>query len=108
LEYAVLKVPPRPTDLVFIRHPIRKFTAIQDLGSHCEDAAGSSMIYEVWLAEVLLHAYAVSKSLSETDADRFIKFFKTSQGIDDEEELAAEAILAVREARRELYGDKFA
>lgn len=65
------------------------------------------MIYEVWLADALLNAYQVARCLSDDDGERFIQFFKAYHGVEDEGRLAREAVIAVADARRDLYGGEF-
>lgn len=114
LEYALLKDPPSPNDLVFIKtlpkptiYIEQGFVALKDLVKQCEDAARNSMIYEVWLADALLNAYQVARCLSDDDGERFIQFFKAYHGVEGEGRLAREAVIAVADARRDLYGDEF-
>lgn len=113
MEYHILNTPSQPYDLVFVKasspqHPMTRgeFFSLSDLASQCERYAGHSMVYEAWLAEALLGAYRVARSLNEDDGKRFIAYFKSCHQIVDEAELAREAILAVSEASRHLYGSE--
>jgi len=111
MESQILNTPSQPYDLVFVESispqpPIAggEFVSLSELAWRCEHYAGHSLIYEAWLAEALLGAYQVARSLNEDDGKRFIAYFKSCHQIDDEAELAKEAILAVSEASKYLYG----
>lgn len=108
MTYAILGTTPKPTDLVFItRDPeldlpfslsARDFVSLEDLVWKCESAAKNRMIYEAWLADALLNAYLAARYLGQTDAERFLGFFKVYHEIADEEQLARDALEAVVEA----------
>lgn len=111
MTYAILGTTPKPTDLVFICRdpefnlpfslPARDFVSLEDLVWKCESAAKNQMIYEAWLADALLNAYRAARRLDQTDAERFLRFFKVYHEIADEEQLVRDALESVVEATRE-------
>ena len=113
MESQILYTPSQPHDLVFVKSNSPQpptaggdFVSLSELVWRCEHYAGHTLIYEAWLAEALLGAFRVARSLNEDDGKRFIAYFKSYHQIDDEAELAKEAILAVSEASKCLYGSE--
>lgn len=112
MTYAILGTTPKPTDLVIVNRdpeldlpfslPARDFVSLEDLVWKCESAAKNRMIYEAWLADALLNAYRAARHLGQTDAERFLGFFKVYHEIADEEQLARDALEAVVDAAQEI------
>lgn len=108
MTYAIFGTAPTSTDLVFISRDADldlsfslvacDFVSLENLVRKCESAAKNRMIYEAWLADVLLKAYHAARYLDQTDAERFLNFVKTYHEVVDEEQFARDALEAVVEA----------